>query len=235
MTGVQVCWRWKYKDSEDDIKITNSADNDIWHYFAFLVNMLILSKDEENLWKLVRTARVNSFADLSEKSLVCFLNRNKPMPRNSVIEEQLEFIEMSLGLVNTSHYPLTANITSEELETAGKMFVYLTNCQEKEYVAWMRLYQDLFHNFDLRTILANLARVRAAASHLGKVKELELATRLLEKISSLKHLKYQAINQLHSDQTREESGEVSGDNEELLGQGDVRENIPDLENFCSRI
>ena len=219
MTGVQVCWRWKYKDSDDEMRITNSADNDLWHYFSYLVNMLTLSKDEENLWKFVRTARVNSFADLSEKSLVCFLNRNKPTPRNSVIEDQLEFIEMSLGLVNTSHNPLSENITSKELETAGKMFVYLTNCQEQEYVAWLRLYQDLFDNFDLRTILANLARVRAAASHLGKLKELELVTRLLEKISSLKHLKYQTINQLHSGQTTADSGEVSADNEQLLGVG----------------
>ena len=217
MTGVQVCWRWRYKNSEDQIRITNSADNDIWHYFSFLVNMLILSKDEENLWSLVKTARVNSFTDLTENSLMCFVNHNKPTPRNAVIEEQLRFIEMSLGLVNTSQYPLGENITSEELDTAGRMFVYLTNCPEKEFMAWLRLYQDLFDNFDLRTILANLGRVRAAAGQLGKVKEQELATRLLEKISTLKQLKYQLINQLHSAETRGDSGELSADNIELLG------------------
>lgn len=224
MTGIQVCWRWRYKDSEDQIKITNSADNDIWHYFSFLVNMVKLSKGEENLWNLVKTARVDSFTDLTEKSLLCFLNRNKPMPRNNVIEEQLKFIEMSLGLVNTSHYPLGENITTEELETAGRMFVYLTNCPEKEYVAWLRLYQDLFENYDLRTIMANLARVRAAASQLGKTKELELATRLLEKISTLKQLKYQMINQLHSGETR---GDNNGD--ELLGLVSLLQNVSNIE------
>ena len=215
MTGVEVCWRWRYKYSEDQIRITNSADNDIWHYFAFLVNMLSISKDEENMWNFVKTARVNSFTDLTE--MMCFLNRNKPTPRNAVIEEQLAFIERSLGLVNTSHYPLAENVRSEELETAGRMFVFLTNCPEKDYVAWLRLYQDLFSNFDLRTILANLGRIRAMASQLGKVKELELATRLLEKISDFKQLKYQLINQLYSAEAWPDSGEVSDDNIELLG------------------
>ena len=217
MTGVEVCWRWRYKHSEDQIRITNSADNDIWHYFSFLVNMLSISKDKENLWNFVKIARVNSFTDLTEQHLMCFLNRNKPTPRNAVIEEQLEFIERSLGLVNTSHYPLAEKVRSEELETAGRMFVFLTNCPEKDYVAWLRLYQDLFDNFDLRTILANLGRVRAAASQLGKVKELQLATRLLEKISDFKQLKYQLINQLYSAEARPDSGEVSDDNIELLG------------------
>ena len=231
MTGVQVCWRWRYRDSEDQIRITNSVDNDIWHYFSFLVNMVSLSKGDENLWNFVKTARVNSFADLTEESLLCFLNRNKPTPRNNVMEKQLEFIETSLGLVNTSHYPLSENITTEDLETAGRMFVYLTNCPEKEYVAWLRLYQDLFENYDLRTILANLARVRAAAKRLGKLKELELATRLLEKISSLKHLKYQLINHLHSG----DLGEVSDDNNELLGLVSLYQNITDIERYYSRI
>ena len=235
MTGVQVCWRWRYRDSEDQIRITNSANNDIWHHFSFLVNMVALSRGEENLWDYVKTARVNSFTDLTEKSLMCFLTHNKPRPKNSVMEEQLKSIEMSLGLVNTSHYPLSENITAEDLETAGRMFVYLTNCPEKDYVAWLRLYQDLFENYDLRTILANLARVRAAAKRLGKLKELELATRLLEKISDLKQLKYQLINQLDSGETRTDLGQVSDDNNELLGLVLLCQNVPNIEFYYSRI
>ena len=116
-----------------------------------------------------------------------------------VIETYIETVEQKLA-VESSELRIQ-NMTTENLETAAKMFVYLVTCPvtnswQEWFKSWDLFYTDLFnektHPYQIMLTLNRMMNVRYVNNNDGKVR----AEKLFIRITNYLSLKYGAIQSL---------------------------------------
>ena len=78
----------------------------------------------------------------------------------------------------------SANISSDDINEAGELFVFLASCPKVYWIAWSEFFDNLLENYNLKIILLNLFRIRIKAKALEMKRELNVSSSLLLEITN---------------------------------------------------
>ena len=139
-----------------------------------------------NLWtelKKVKLVRKKSSFDYHCPSGIGYYNEQTILELVAEFETQLNVTSTDLRF---------ENITSEYLQTAAEMFIYLIICPrgdtdtENWYASWFKFNNDLLETESLRTIILTLNRLMKTTRNPQR----EIGQKLFDKITNLLSLNY---------------------------------------------
>ena len=131
----------------------------------------------DKLWEVVKKVKKETSIQIDCASGVS----NKVLYTESFIFPQIEAFEKQLDM-NPSEITFE-NMTTEILENAGNMFVYLNYCPGN-LKSWLVFYKDLFQNESPAQILLTLNRITQRAGSPQNKSFRNLGQTLLEKTAS---------------------------------------------------
>ena len=174
-----------------------------WNIFFRFANILKLSRvSVENIQKVVKTTN-----DLHSSSK-CNIDE-KTMLSDDAIMTLVKRVELQLQIESSEQ--INKNLTKEELQTAGEMFLYLYHClyEYRHWISsWKLFYKYLFRTQSADQIILTLNRMMKAQDKDATVR----AEKLLKRISNLMSLSLEKIHTLLSGKTsRNESFTIEED------------------------
>ena len=177
-----------------------------------LANILQLTKlDAEMIWKVVK--KIKAQIPFSEGGC----NANADGMYNDKVTANVQEVENKLN-VKSSELKL-GDITNENLENAGKMFVYLNMClRDQWHTSWYNFYNNLFKNQQVNNMVLTLNRIMKSRKTPLNKSVLYLAEKLLKRITKLFSLKYNEIKSLSGYQGYENSSSEGGYNGTFKGE-----------------
>ena len=78
----------------------------------------------------------------------------------------------------------STNFSSDDINEAGQLFVFLASCPKVYWIAWSEFFDNLLENYNLKIILLNLFRIRIKAKALEMERELNVSSSLLLEITN---------------------------------------------------
>ena len=158
--------------------------------FLRLVNIIHLSTlPTQRIWDIVK--RVRSENIVHNSCLESEATDDKIV--GASMRSLLDHLEKEIN-VNKSEYVIE-NVTNENCEKAGKMFVYLAYCHDITN-NWLMFYEQLFHKQTLNQIilaLNKISKVRTITYPSKFVKINDIERKILEKIEKLFELQLKNI------------------------------------------
>ena len=144
----------------------------------------------DNIQSAVKTVKSRTPLDMS-----CEYPGNR-MLKGDVMLSQVKAVEQKLQIESSEHINYT--LKTEELKTAGELFLYLNNCPKQFSIwltSWRLFYEDLFLTQPADQIILTLNRMMK--TKIPQDKDVKVrAEKLLKKSTSLLSLKYDRIKSL---------------------------------------
>ena len=143
----------------------------------------------DNIQSAVKTVKSRTPLDMS-----CEYPGNR-MLKGDVMLSQVKAVEQKLQIESSEHINYT--LKTEELKTAGELFLYLNNCP-KQFSIWLtswRFYEDLFLTQPADQIILTLNRMMKTKIPQDKDATVR-AEKLMKRISSLMSLSFEKIQTL---------------------------------------
>ena len=158
---------------------------------ANMIKMSTLTLDE--IWKIAKKIKSEVSLDKLCPNKQSFYNRQKPYPVLSAIEQHLGIEPSEI---------IYENMTTEILEIAAPMFIYLIGCPAQDaldtkqwYTSWNTFYSNLFSAKSPQQIILTLNRITKSKSSEDKDGKTR-AAKLLKRTKSIISLKYETIEKL---------------------------------------
>ena len=183
-TGFRA--KWYYTDSDGNKLNIESDDiqsvpmNALFVKFVKIYHVLLskgLTKDR--LVKILKKEKM-TFTEKNGSAVKgkCF----EGVLLDYEVDEMIQNIALSNGF--SEEQTKVANISNDDINDAGQLFVFLASCPKVYWIAWSEFFDNLLDNFNLKVILLNLFRIRQKAAALEMERESNITSSLLFEITN---------------------------------------------------
>ena len=143
------------------------------------------NKTNETIWKLLKTIK-------SE-----FIGKNCPnyqqLHGSDIMSTLVNEVERRLKVISSDMF--FKNVTESKLQSAAKMFIYLTTCSQS-VKSWFFFYEDLFTQHSPAEIIVTLNRVLKGEKTQKNMDRKTIATKIFSRLDHFLSLKYFEIRNM---------------------------------------
>ena len=126
-------------------------------------------------------------------------------------------IHLSIGISNQeenseiSKEPVYRDeVANSILQSAAKIFLYLTNCPEPTWISWNIFYKDLMENFPARIILQNLYHINNVSAMADDHISYKVSEQLIQKLSAEQPLLARTIEMISTSHNNLRNSKIMG-------------------------
>ena len=183
-TGFRA--KWYYTDSDGNKLNIESDDiqsvpmNALFVKFVKIYHVLLLKGlTKDRILKILKKEKM-TFTEKNGSAVKgkCF----EGVLLDYEVDEMIQNIALSNGV--SGGQTKVANISNDDINDAGQLFVFLAICPKVYWIAWSEFFDNLLDNFNLKVILLNLFRIRQRAAALEMERESNITSSLLFEITN---------------------------------------------------
>ena len=189
-TGFRA--KWYYTDSDGNKLNIESDDIQSVPMNALFVKiyhvLLIKGLTKERIVTILKKEKM-TFSEKYGRTV------NGKCSKGALLEYEVDEMIQNIALSNgfSGEQTKVANISNDDINDAGQLFVFLASCPNVYWIVWSEFFDNLLDNFNLKVILLNLFRIRQRAAALEMEREFNITSSLLFEITNRSDLQQNNI------------------------------------------